>query len=95
MKRLSRDRVLVECCLTSNFQTGAAPAGRPHPIWEFLEHGIPVAIYTVDKPRRMRKFIKKGVDAIFTNHPDRMLAIVGEDLNDITAFALDPAPASP
>jgi glycerophosphoryl diester phosphodiesterase len=58
-------------------------------------HGIPVAIYTVDKPRRMRKFIKKGVDAIFTNHPDRMLAIVGEDLNDITAFALDPAPASP
>jgi len=58
-------------------------------------HEIPVAIYTVDKPRRLRKFIEKGVDAIFTNHPDRMLAIMGEDLNEATVPALSPAPATP
>jgi adenosine deaminase len=46
LKRLARDRILVECCLTSNFQTGAAPRGKPHPIFTFLEHGVPVAVCT-------------------------------------------------
>jgi adenosine deaminase len=46
LRRLARDKVLVECCLTSNFQTGAASRGAPHPIFTFLEHGIPVAICT-------------------------------------------------
>lgn len=58
-------------------------------------HEIPVAIYTVDKPRRMRKFIAKGVDAIFTNHPDRMLEIVGEGSNQPLAPILDPMPSQP
>ncbi len=46
MRRLARDRVLVECCLTSNYQTGAAKRGMPHPIYTFLERGIPVAVCT-------------------------------------------------
>ena len=46
LKRLARDRILVECCPTSNYQTGAVPRGTPHPIFTFLEHGIPVAICT-------------------------------------------------
>jgi adenosine deaminase len=46
MKRLARDRVLVECCLTSNYQTGAVPRGKPHPIHAFLEAGVPVAVCT-------------------------------------------------
>ncbi len=46
LKRLARDRVLVECCLTSNYQTGAVARGTPHPIYTFLELGIPVAICT-------------------------------------------------
>ena len=46
MRRLARDRILVECCLTSNYQTGAAERGTPHPIYTFLEHGIPVAVCT-------------------------------------------------
>jgi adenosine deaminase len=46
LRRLARDGVLVECCLTSNFQTGAASRGEPHPVFTFLEHGIPVAICT-------------------------------------------------
>ncbi len=46
LRRLARDRILVECCPTSNFQTGAVAQGAPHPIFTFLEHGIPVAICT-------------------------------------------------
>jgi adenosine deaminase len=46
MRRLAADRILVECCPTSNYQTGAVERGRPHPIHEFAEHGIPVAICT-------------------------------------------------
>jgi adenosine deaminase len=46
LKRLARDKVLVECCFTSNYQTGAVKMGEPHPIFTFLEHGIPVAICT-------------------------------------------------
>jgi adenosine deaminase len=46
LRRLARDRVLVECCITSNYQTGAVAAGSPHPVFEFLERGIPVAVCT-------------------------------------------------
>ncbi|HXV74903.1 MAG TPA: adenosine deaminase [Candidatus Polarisedimenticolaceae bacterium] len=46
MARLARDRILVECCPTSNYQTGAVEPGRPHPILRFLERGIPVAVCT-------------------------------------------------
>jgi glycerophosphoryl diester phosphodiesterase len=40
------------------------------------EHDIPVGIYTVNKPARMRRLVKKGIDAIFTDHPDRLLEIL-------------------
>jgi len=46
MARLERDGLLVECCPTSNYQTGAVPANQPHPLLTFLERGIPVAICT-------------------------------------------------
>jgi adenosine deaminase len=46
MRRLARDKILVECCLTSNYQTGAAQRAGRHPIHDFLEAGIPVAICT-------------------------------------------------
>ena len=46
MKRLARDRILVECCLTSNYQTGAVSRDGRHPIHDFLEAGVPVAICT-------------------------------------------------
>src|SRR3990172_2086943 len=46
LKRLARDRILVECCITSNYQTGAVRQGQEHPIFTFLEHGIPIAICT-------------------------------------------------
>jgi adenosine deaminase len=44
LRRLARDRILVECCLSSNYHTGAVAAGAPHPVQAFLEAGVPVAI---------------------------------------------------
>ncbi|HUK55592.1 MAG TPA: adenosine deaminase [Nitrospiria bacterium] len=46
LRRLARDKILIECCITSNYQTGAVKRGRMHPIFTFLEYGIPVAICT-------------------------------------------------
>lgn len=46
LARLARDEILIECCPTSNYQTGAVKRGEPHPVFTFLEHGIPVAICT-------------------------------------------------
>jgi adenosine deaminase len=46
VRRLAADRILVECCLTSNYQTGSVKRGDAHPIFAFLEAGIPVAICT-------------------------------------------------
>ncbi len=40
------DQTLVECCPTSNTQTGAVPADRPHPLLKLLEHDVPIAICT-------------------------------------------------
>jgi len=52
------------------------------------ENNIPVGIYTVNKPRRMRRLVKKGIDAIFTDHPDRLLEI----LNPTPTAAPAPTP---
>ncbi len=46
MRRLAADRILVECCMTSNYQTGAVARGDRPSIHQFLEAGIPVAICT-------------------------------------------------
>lgn len=46
MRRLARDKILVECCLTSNYQTGAVRRDERHPIVDFVERGIPVAVCT-------------------------------------------------
>ncbi len=44
LRRLARDGIVVECCLTSNEHTGAVRRGQRHPIHAFLEAGVPVAI---------------------------------------------------
>ncbi|HTX52222.1 MAG TPA: hypothetical protein VMD08_02335 [Candidatus Baltobacteraceae bacterium] len=46
LRRLARDRILVECCVTSNYQTRAVAPGTKHPIFRFLECGVPVAVCT-------------------------------------------------
>lgn len=46
LKRLAQDKILIEVCQTSNYHTGAASRNAPHPLYTFLEYGIPVAICT-------------------------------------------------
>ena len=46
VRRLARDGVLVECAVTSNYQTGAVKRDQEHPIFKFLEAGVPVSICT-------------------------------------------------
>ncbi|MEO5761276.1 MAG: hypothetical protein ABIR28_03100, partial [Vicinamibacteria bacterium] len=44
MQRLARDKIMVECCISSNQHTGAVKKGTPHPIRTLLEYGVPVSI---------------------------------------------------
>ena len=44
LKRLARDRIVVECCLSSNYHTGAVKRDARHPIHAFLDAGVPVAL---------------------------------------------------
>lgn len=46
LQRLAKDQICMEICVTSNFQTGSVKRGDKHPIFTFLEYGIPVAICT-------------------------------------------------
>ncbi len=49
VKRLARDGVYLEVCLSSNVQTGAVDDLRNHPLPRFLEAGVKVALCT-DNP---------------------------------------------
>jgi glycerophosphoryl diester phosphodiesterase len=40
--------------------------------------GRPVAVYTVNEVEKMKELIELGVDALFTDHPDRLLQLVGK-----------------
>ncbi len=44
VKRLARDGIAVEVCLSSNYHTGAVARGEPHPLLTLLEAGVPVAL---------------------------------------------------
>jgi adenosine deaminase len=76
LKRLARDRILVECCLSSNEDTGAVPRGSRHPIHAFLEAGVPVALCcdnsTVSKTDQTIESLKAiellGLDAVQSIH---------------------------
>lgn len=46
IRRLAKDQILVECCVTSNYQTGSVARSDRHPIHTFREAGVPVAICT-------------------------------------------------
>ncbi len=42
------------------------------------KHGLPVNVYTVNKPEDMNHLLDLGVDGIITNYPDRLLAVLEE-----------------
>jgi adenosine deaminase len=76
LRRLARDKILVECCITSNYQTGAVRRGERHPIYTFLEHGVPVAVCTdnttvsgTDQVRENEKLVGTlGIDGLDDLH---------------------------
>jgi adenosine deaminase len=80
LKRLARDKILVECCITSNYQTGAVKQHEEHPIFTFLEYGVPVAICTdnttvsaTDQNRENSLLLERlTVDEISTIHREAL-----------------------
>ena len=48
LKLVKEKQILIECCLSSNVQTGAIHAIEEHPILELIENGVPVSINTDD-----------------------------------------------
>ncbi len=46
LRRLADDGIMVECCLTSNLQTGAITDIKDHPLPRFLEYGVPCTLCT-------------------------------------------------
>jgi len=59
------------------------------------EHGIPVGVYTVDKPKKMRRWVKKEIDSIFPNHPDQLIEILNEQSQIAPQPTLVPETALP
>jgi glycerophosphoryl diester phosphodiesterase len=59
------------------------------------ENHIPVGIYTVNTPRRMRRLVKKGIEAIFTDHPDRLIEILNPKRPSAPEMTPVPAAATP
>lgn len=48
MEFMAENRIAIECCLTSNFQTGACTNIAEHPIKTFLKRGLLVTLNTDD-----------------------------------------------
>ncbi|MCA9658149.1 MAG: glycerophosphodiester phosphodiesterase [Myxococcales bacterium] len=41
-------------------------------------HGVDVHVWTIDEPAQMRRLLALGVDALMTDHPERLLAVLRE-----------------
>jgi adenosine deaminase len=76
VRRLARDRILVECCLSSNYHTGAVAKGARHPVHAFLEAGVPVALCcdnsTVSRTNQVKEAVlaaeQVGAEAVEAVH---------------------------
>jgi adenosine deaminase len=76
LRRLAQDRIAVECCLSSNYHTGAVARGKPHPLTAFLEAGVPVALCcdnsTVSRTNAVREALlaaeQVGAEAVEESH---------------------------
>jgi adenosine deaminase len=81
LRRLARDKILVECCVTSNYDTGAVRPGARHPLYAFLEAGVRVAICsdntTVSRTSQTRETLRVaaevGYDSVEAIHREAAL----------------------
>jgi adenosine deaminase len=78
VKRLARDRIAVEVCLSSNYHTGSVKRAERHPLETFLEAGVPVSLCcdnsTVSRTDAVRESLlaaaQVGVEAVERIHRD-------------------------
>jgi len=78
LKRLARDAITVEVCLSSNYHTGAVGRGEIHPLARFLEAGVPVSLCcdnsTVSRTDSLRESViaasQVGVESVLAVHRD-------------------------
>jgi glycerophosphoryl diester phosphodiesterase len=45
------------------------------------QEGVKVFVWTVDDEQEMRKFISMGVDGIISNHPDRLIRVLEQEMS--------------
>jgi glycerophosphoryl diester phosphodiesterase len=69
-----RERARAVAAEAVNFSAGLASADA---VETAHGDGLLVNVYTVDDPNQMRVLCERGVDGIFTNHPDRLCALLG------------------
>jgi adenosine deaminase len=83
--RVKRDRVPLECCLTSSLQTGAVPSMTVHPVRRFLKDGANFSLSTDDP----------GVSGIDLTHEYELAAVelglTAGQARKITSDALEAA----
>jgi adenosine deaminase len=76
LRRLARDGIVAEVCLSSNYHTGAVRKGEPHPLATFLEAGVRVSLCcdnsTVSRTDALRESVlaasQVGVEAVESIH---------------------------
>jgi adenosine deaminase len=76
LRRLARDGIVAEVCLSSNYHTGAVRKGEPHPLSTFLEAGVRVSLCcdnsTVSRTDALRESVLAaslvGVEAVESIH---------------------------
>lgn len=83
LRRLARERILVEVCLSSNLQTGAVRSLSEHPLPRFLEAGVPCCLCTDNTTVSSTHLINEYLLAIETfdlsENDVRQLVAMGRD----------------
>lgn len=67
LKRMARDKVLVEICLTSNAGI-LGVSGAQHPLSVYLKHGVPTALATDDEGVSRSEMTHEYVKAVLDQH---------------------------
>ncbi|MCK4546243.1 MAG: adenosine deaminase [Candidatus Eisenbacteria sp.] len=93
LRRLARDKVLIEICLSSNLQTRAVHSLAEHPLPKFLEAGIPCSLCTDNTTVSSTTLVKEYLLAIETfdlSESDvRKLVAMGQDWSFVRRTGLD------
>jgi glycerophosphoryl diester phosphodiesterase len=75
-RRYPQSAVERACALGAEALNPEAPITTSALVEEAHAAGLAVYVFTVDEPSEMERLLDRGVDGLFTNHPDRMRALV-------------------